>query len=109
SLKTDSEKRDAHLNSADYIDSAKFATATVDVDNVKKKDGQSYTADAKIKFRDLEQKYPVTFEVVETKDDSIRIRGEHKFPRLDFKVGKAEGDGVAPDLTAKIQLTLKKS
>lgn len=112
SLKTDSEKRDAHLNTADYIDTSKYTTMTIDVVNVKKKDDKNYTADAKVKLRGVDKTYPVTFEVLEATDDSIRVKGEHKFPRLDFKVGKEKtgpDEGVAYDLTAKIQLTLKKT
>jgi polyisoprenoid-binding protein YceI len=85
---------------------------TIDVVNVKKKDDTHYTADAKVKLRGVEKKYPVTFEVVEAKDDWIRVKGEHKFPRLDFKVGKAKtgpDESVAQDLTVKLQLTLKKT
>lgn len=111
SLRSGSEKRDGHLTTADYIDTAKFATMTIDVGNVKKKDGNAYTADAKVKLRDIEKTYPVTFEVVEAKDDWVRVRGEHKFPRLDFKVGKpaSPDESVAQDLTVRLQLTLKKT
>jgi polyisoprenoid-binding protein YceI len=120
SLKSGSDQRDGHLQSPDYIDTAKFATATIDIGNVKKQDDKRFTADAKIKFRGVEKKYPVAFEVVEAKDDWIRVRGEHKFQRMDFKVGRPAGpdpkaptdpkkaEGVGAELTAKIQLTLKK-
>jgi polyisoprenoid-binding protein YceI len=57
--------------------------------------------------------YPVTFDVLETKDDSIRIKGEHTFPRLDFGVGtdpaQNPDESVAPDVTIEMVLTLKKS
>jgi polyisoprenoid-binding protein YceI len=115
SLKTDDAKRDDHLKTPDYLDTKKFATATVEIVNVKKKDDKNYTADAKVKLRGVDKKYPITFEVVEAKDDWIRIKGEHTFKRLDFKVGKKAGpdqkkdDGVADDLTVKLQLTLKKT
>jgi len=109
SLKTDSPKRDAHLGSPDYIDSAKFAKATVKIDNVKKSGEKTFTADATVSLHGVEKKYPVTFEVVETLPDGIRVKGEHKFQRLDFKVGKAKDDSVASDLTIKLQLTLKKA
>lgn len=108
SLKTNSEKRDAHLNTPDYLDTAKFATATIDIGNVKKKDDKNFTADAKINLHGVEKTYPVAFEIVETGPDWIKVRGEHVFPRTDFKVGKDDGDGVAKDLTVKVQLTLKK-
>jgi polyisoprenoid-binding protein YceI len=112
SLKTDSAKRDAHLSTADYIDTAKFTTMTIDVGNVKKKAENTYTADAKVKMRGVDKKYSVTFEVVETGDDWIRVKGEHKFGRMDFKVGKekpGKDESVAQDLTVKLQLTLKKT
>ena len=111
SLKTDSEKRDAHLKTPDFIDAAKFATITVDIDKVKKKADKTYTAEATVKFRDITKKYPVTFDVIDQKPDSIRIKSETNFSRLDFKVGKDSKDPkeapVAPDLTIKLALTLK--
>jgi polyisoprenoid-binding protein YceI len=113
SLKTDSDKRDAHLQSPDFIDTSKFATITVDIGNVKKKADKTYSADATVKFRALTKKYPVTFDVVEQTDDSIRIKGEAKFSRLDFKVGKASKDPkeapVANELAIQMLLTLKKT
>jgi polyisoprenoid-binding protein YceI len=116
SLKSGDEKRDGHLKTPDYIDVSKFATAIVEINNVKKKDDKTYTADAHVKFHGVDKKYPVTFEVVEAQDDWIRVKGEHTFKRLDFKVGKKAGpdpkkgdDGVADELTIKMQLTLKKT
>jgi polyisoprenoid-binding protein YceI len=80
---------------------------------VKKKADKTYTAEATVKFRDITKKYPVTFDVVDQKADSIRIKGEASFSRLDFKVGKDSKDPkeapVAPDLTIKLLLTLKKT
>ena len=113
SLKTDSEKRDAHLKTPDFIDISKFATITVNIDKVKKKADKTYTAEATVKFRDVTKKYPVTFDVIDQKPDSIRIKGETTFSRLDFKVGKDSKDPkeapVANDLTIQMQLTLKKT
>ena len=112
SLKSGSDKRDKHLTTADYIDTSKYTTMTIDVGNVKKKTDKTYTADAKVKLRDLEKTYQVTFDVVEAKDDWIRVKGEHKFGRMDFKVGKEKtgpDESVAQDLTVKLQLTLKKT
>lgn len=112
SLKTGSAKRDKHLSTADYIDTSQFTTMTIDVGNVKKQQGNTYSADAKVALRGVEKTYPVTFEVVEAKDDWIRVKGEHEFPRLDFKVGKEKtgpDESVAHDLTVKLQLTLKKT
>jgi polyisoprenoid-binding protein YceI len=114
SINSGSAKRDGHLQTPDYIDTAKFATATIKIDNVKKKDDKHFSADAAVNLRAIDKKYPIEFEVLEVKDDgSIRIKGEHTFSRLDFGVGKDSKDPkeapVQPDLTIKLQLTLKKS
>lgn len=113
SLKTDSDKRDAHLNTPDFLDTKKFPKITIDIDKVKKKADKTFTAEATVKFRDVTKKYPVTFDVVDTTADSIRIKGEAEFSRLDFKVGKDSTDPkVAPvqnGLVIQLALTLKKT
>jgi polyisoprenoid-binding protein YceI len=112
SLKTDSDKRDEHLKSVSYLDIAKFGTMTIDIANVKKKDDTHYTADATVKLHGVTKKYPINFEVVEVKDDSVRVKGEQKISRNDFKVGKpktGKDELVALDMTVKLQLTLKKT
>jgi polyisoprenoid-binding protein YceI len=111
SLASGSAKRDNHLKSADYLDVGQFAVAKVHVDNVKKTGDNAYTADATVDVHGKQQKYPVSFTVLETLPDGIRIKGEHKFKRHDFAIGAAEGaeDSVATDLTIQLQLTLKKS
>jgi polyisoprenoid-binding protein YceI len=113
SLKTDSEKRDKHLNTPDFLDTSKFPKITVDIDKVKKKADKTFTAEATVKFRDITKKYPVTFDVVGQTADSIRIKGETTFSRLDFKVGKDSKDPkeavVQNDLVIQMALTLKKT
>jgi polyisoprenoid-binding protein YceI len=109
SLKTDAPKRDAHLNSPDYLDTAKNPKATVKIENVKKAGDNKYTADAKVSAHGVEKKFPVAFDVVETTADAVRVKGEQNFTLADFKLGKEKDEGVAPDLTIKLQLTLKKS
>lgn len=113
SLKTGEDKRDAHLNTADFLDTTKFPKITVDIDKVKKKADKTFTAEATVKFRDVTKKYPVTFDVLETKADSIRIKAESAFSRLDFKVGKdpkePKSAPVSTDLVIKLELTLKKT
>lgn len=124
SIKTDSSKRDDHLKSPAYLDIAKFATATIDVANVKKlrapadksgkmNDDKTFSADATVKFHGVTKKYPVTFTVLEQKDDSIRIKAEQDFSRLDFKIGtdpaKDNQQQVDTPLTIQVVLTLKKT
>ena len=113
SLKTGDDKRDAHLNTPDFLDTAKFSKITVDIDKVKKKADKTFTAEATVKFRDITKKYPVTFDVVDQKADSIRIKAEAPFSRLDFKVGKdpkeLKAAPVQTEVVIKFQLTLKKT
>lgn len=109
SIKSDSEKRDGHLKSPDYMDTGKFTNFTIDVDKVKKKDDKNFSAEATVKWRGLESKYPVTFEVLEATDDSIRVKGSHKFKRKDFKVGGDPDKSVGDEVEIKVQMTLKKT
>lgn len=113
SLKTGIDKRDAHLNTPDFLDTKKFPKVTIDIDKVKKKADKTFTAEATVKFRNITKKYPVTFDVVDQTADSIRIKGEASFSRLDFKVGKDSKDPkvapVQPGLVIQLALTLKKT
>lgn len=112
-IKTGADKRDAHLGTPDFLDSKKFPKIIVDVDNVKKKADKTFTADATVKFRDVSKKYPLTFDVTETTADSIKIKSEINFSRLDFKVGKDSKNPkeapAAPELVLQAALTLKKT
>lgn len=113
SLHTDSAKRDDHLKSPSYIDVGKFAMATIDIDHVKQQSGTTYTADATVSAHGASKTYPVTFDVLSTTPDSIRIKGQHTFQRLDFGIGtdpaQNPDESVAPDLTIEMLLTLKKT
>jgi polyisoprenoid-binding protein YceI len=113
SLKTGADKRDAHLNTPDFLDTKKFPKITVDIDKVKKKADKTFTAEATVKFHDVTKKYPVTFEVVDQTADGIRIKSEVTFSRLDFKVGTDSKDPkvapAQPELVIQMALTLKKT
>jgi polyisoprenoid-binding protein YceI len=113
SFHTDSDKRDGHVKSPAYLDIGKFATATIDIDNVKLKAGTTYTANAKVSAHGITKTYPTTFDVLETADDHVKIKASQAFTRLDFGVGTDPAtDGeqqVASELTLEMVLTLKKS
>lgn len=113
SFHTDSEERDNHLKSPAYLDVGKLATATIAIDNVKQKAGATYTANATVAAHGMTKTYPVTFDVVDTKDDRIKIKGEHTFERLDFGIGTDPAQNgeeqVGTDVTIQIVLTLAKT
>ena len=113
SIKTGDEERDTDLKSVDWFDVAKFATITINVANVKKQADTRYTADAAVASHGMTKTYAVTFEVLATTADTVRIKGEHAFSRLDFGIGvdpaKDPTERVDTALTIQWTLTLKKT
>jgi polyisoprenoid-binding protein YceI len=87
SIKTGSEERDDDLKSPAFFDVANFATVTIDVANVKKQTDTTYSADATVSCHGVTKTYSVTFDVLATTADTVRIKGEHAFSRLDFAIG----------------------
>ena len=113
SIKTGDEERDTDLKAPEWFDVAKFATITIDVANVKKQADTKYTADAAVACHGLTKTYPVTFEVLATTADTVRVKGEQAFSRLDFAIGvdpaKDPTERVDTALTIQWTLTLKKT
>lgn len=111
SIKSGADKRDMHLQTPDYLDVPKFGNAKIKVSEVKKGEGENtYNAQAEVSVHGVTKSYPVSFEVLETTEDSVRVKAEHTFSRLDFSIGKepdGENEKVSKDLTIKAQLTLK--
>jgi polyisoprenoid-binding protein YceI len=87
SIKSGDEDRDDDLKSSAYFDVRNFATITIDVANVKQQADGKYTADATVSCHGLTKTYAVTFEVLAATADTVRIKGEHAFSRLDFAIG----------------------
>ncbi|MEZ4403188.1 MAG: YceI family protein [Kofleriaceae bacterium] len=107
SLSSGIPDRDAHLQSADFLDVGKFATATVKVDNVKKTGDATYSADATTNLHGVEKKLAITFDVVSKTDDSVTVKTKVPFSRADFGM-TAVTDKVKPEVTLEAQMTLKK-
>ncbi|MBI4951493.1 MAG: YceI family protein [Myxococcales bacterium] len=111
SLSSGVADRDKHLKSPDYLDAAKFATATVKVDKVKKTGDKAYSAEATISIHGIEKKWSMSFEVVSSTADSVRIKFAQPFNRRDFEVGGKgdDKDTVKLDVELRGLLTLKKT
>lgn len=112
SIKSDSGKRDMHLQSPDYLDVAKFGTATVKIADVKKAGDKDYTANAEISAHGVTKTLPVKFTVLETGADMVKIQAEQPFDRTVFGIGKepdGENEKTSKEVIMKMQLTLKKS
>ncbi len=113
SIKTGNDERDGDLKSPEFFDVARFATVTIDVANVKKQADTKYTADATVACHGVTKTYSVAFDVLGTTADTVRIKGEHAFSRLDFAIGvdpaKDPTERVDTALTIQWTLTLKKT
>jgi len=113
SIKTGSNERDSDLKSPEFFNVAKFATVTIDVANVKKQADAKYTADATVVCHGVTKTYSVTFEVLASTADAVRIKGEQAFSRLDFSIGidpaKDPTERIDTALMIQWVLTLKTS
>jgi polyisoprenoid-binding protein YceI len=99
-------KRDGHLKSPDYLNVAESPKALVSITDVKKKDDSTYSATAEVKAHGITKSLPVEFSVVETTGSTISIKATKEFSRLDFGIGKAEGDPTDATMTIEMALTL---
>lgn len=99
-------KRDKHLASADYFDSENHPKGTILVKEVKAKGDDMFAATADISVHGVSKTLPVEFKVTAKDDSSITINGTLSFDRNDFGVGKAEGDPVAAQVKATLQMKL---
>jgi polyisoprenoid-binding protein YceI len=110
SANSKSAMRDKHIASDDYLDSAANPKILVDVSDVAA-DGDAWKAKAKVTVRGKSIEWPIEFEIVETTETSIRIKGTHAFDRTSVGVGgpAAEGDSVADVIEARFSLTLTPS
>jgi polyisoprenoid-binding protein YceI len=111
SIKTGNEERDGDLKAPEFFDVARFATVTVEVANVKKQTATTYAADATVACHGVTKTYSVTFEVLSTTADTVRIKGEHAFSRLDFAIGvdpaKDPTERIDTPVIIQWQLTLR--
>lgn len=65
----------------------KYPSSIATISNVKKKSEKEYTADVKIKIREIENTYPVEFEVVDK--NPWHVVGTIEVPREDYRLGEA--------------------
>jgi polyisoprenoid-binding protein YceI len=106
SLSSGIGKRDAHLKSGDYLDVANTPRALVKIADVKKKDETTFSANAEVNAHGATTSLPVEFSVVETSGNTIKVKASKEFSRVDFGIGKAEGDPTDPAVTIELMLTL---
>ncbi len=100
------EKNDdltAHLKAPDFFNIEKYTTATIDISNVKKVSGDSYTADMKLSMKGLNQVLSSDFTV--TSMNPLHVKGTAKVNRSLFGLGSDEmgvGEFVAVNFDTDI-------
>jgi polyisoprenoid-binding protein YceI len=111
SLKSGIDKRDEHLKSPDFFDVAQFAKGTFTVSKLEKtEEADVYKASAEVDIHGMKKEIPVSFKVVEKKDDgTIVVEAEAKdLARADWGVGaEPEKAGAAATFAVSMRLTLK--
>lgn len=111
SLKSGIDKRDEHLKSPDFFDVAQFAKGTFTVSKLEKtEEADMYKATAEVDIHGVKKEIPVSFKVVEKKEDgAIVVEAEAKdLARADWGVGGApEQVNAAPTFGVALRLTLK--
>lgn len=100
--------RDAHLKSPEFFDAASNPIATVTISGVTRAGDKKYNATARVEAMGVTRTWPVSFEVIASDGDSVRVKGTHKFKRSDFKIGEGQ-QGPADDVELELNLTLDKS
>jgi polyisoprenoid-binding protein YceI len=111
SLDSGNGMRDEHLKGASYFDVAQFGKANVKVHDVKKGAAEGhYSAQADVSVHGVSVTWPVEFQASPV-DGGVRVTGEHKLLRSDFKVGTTPegGDTTSEDVLFRLQVTLRKT
>ncbi len=111
SLDTGIERRDEHLRSADFFEVERWPTARVSVSEVEpdaEAGAKHHRAQFEITIRDVTQRVPGTFEVVE--EAPLRVRGELVVDRRSFGVGGGYSRwnpmAVRPNVPIRFDVTL---
>lgn len=113
SLKSGDGERDEHLQSPDYLNVEEYPKADVSIGDVEQIEEDLYDATAEVSVHGVTTTWPLELEVLERKEDAIRVRAEHSFDRMDFEVGKEktgeDADPVARDMSLEAELTVSPS
>jgi len=109
SVDTGIAKRDGHLKSPDFFDIAKFATATATVAKIGAEKDGAHPAEVTIDLHGVKKTMPVSFKIVEKKDDgSIIVEATTDMKRQDFQVGgEPAKTNAANDLKLMVRLHVK--
>jgi len=116
SINTDDEKRDGHLQSADFFDAEKFPKIAFTSTSVKKGSGNSYVVEGNLTIKGITKKVTLTGTYKGTTEDpwkntkaGFSLNGNIK--RSDFGLGSSTPAAIVSDevaLDIKLELLLQK-
>lgn len=86
SIDTNSERRDTHLKSPDFFDVAKFPTATVKINGIRKISDQEFEADADVTIHGVTKQMKLPARVLLFEGGRLRFRGTIPLNRMDFGI-----------------------
>ena len=86
SINTDNEKRDAHLQSADFFDVEKFPTITVDVSSAGLTDTDTVALHVQLTVKAIPHMLDLPVKVTTLPDGAVRLTTTTSLNRKDFGV-----------------------
>ncbi len=107
SLKSGVDARDKHLNAADLLDSANFASAIVSVSDIAKKEDMHYAGKMTIEYRGKITQTDIEFKQLGAQEDRALVHLKAPLSLSDFGVGNA-GGAISSDLTLEAKVWIQK-
>ena len=109
SIDTDNERRDGHLKSPDFFDTAKYPTLTFKSTSFQKVDGKRYKMTGNLTMHGVTKPVtldavltgPVTMESPRGKQEKAGLKVSGTLNRMDFGIGKSGGAVVSEEIELK--------
>lgn len=86
SINTDNEKRDLHLKSGDYFDSATYPEIIIEATDFKNTSKNKYDVTVNLTIKRTTKSVTIPMEIINSKD-RINLKAYFEINRLDFEVG----------------------
>lgn len=107
-IKTDSDKRDDHLRTADFFDVAKYPTMRFQSTKVEKLVKGGYKLTGKLTIKDVTRDVSFPFTVEPAANGGQLLRGELEINRMDYNVGVDQSSfSVSNDIEVKIECVVR--
>jgi polyisoprenoid-binding protein YceI len=107
-IKTDTEKRDDHLRTADFFDVAKYPTMRFQSTKVEKLAKGGYKLTGKLTIKDVTREVSFPFTIEPAAKDGQILKGELSIKRMDYNVGVDQSFfSVSNEIKVKIECVVR--